>query len=168
VRGYAIGNLTKGKPNEDHPRQSRFSRVPRHGDVLPLERVVFVKFHKDGTRPGAGSIFVFGSNLSGIHGAGAARVALDHYGAKMGRGVGLQGQSFAIPTKDEDIQTMMLSSIALFVDYFLQYASEHLDVQFFVTRIGCGLAGYTDDQIAPLFRGAPSNCNFSEEWEKYL
>jgi hypothetical protein len=113
-------------------------------------------------------IFVFGSNLSGIHGAGAAAHALLAHGAVMGIGRGPTGHSYALPTKDEHIQTLPLSTIELYVKEFLTYARENPIMTFLVTRIGCGLAGYTNDQIAPMFRGAPSNCKFDPEWEPYL
>lgn len=126
------------------------------------------QFHKDGTLPQSGEIFVFGSNLAGVHGAGAAKAAYDQFGAVLGRGVGLQGRSFAIPTKDGHIETIPLDQIACFVDYFLSVARYCAGSRFFITRIGCGLAGYTDSYIAPMFKGAPNNCSFPEEWEKYL
>lgn len=91
-------------------------------------------------------IFVFGSNLQGYHGAGAARMALDKFGAIWGKGVGLQGQSYAIPTMDGGIET-----IKPYVDDFIEFARQHPEYQFLLTRIGCGIAGFTDEEIAPLF-----------------
>ncbi len=91
-------------------------------------------------------IFVFGSNLQGYHGAGAARMALDKFGAIWGKGVGLQGQSYAIPTMDGGIET-----IKPYVDDFIEFARQHPECQFLLTRIGCGIAGFTDEEIAPLF-----------------
>lgn len=111
-------------------------------------------------------IFVFGSNLAGIHGAGAALFARKHHGALQRVGVGLQGSSYAIPTKDEHIRTLPLERIKPYVDEFLRFAFEHAELKFNVTRIGCGLAGYKDQDIAPMFRGAPSNCVLPEGWEK--
>lgn len=99
-------------------------------------------------------IFVFGSNLAGIHGAGAARHAREHFGAIYGRGMGLQGHSYGIPTKDHRIQSLPLDSIQVHVENFLRFAQEHPEMVFQVTRIGCGLAGYKDQQIAPLFKEA--------------
>lgn len=124
-------------------------------------------FHKDGTLPQNGEIWVFGSNLAGIHGAGAARVARDQFGAPLGAGMGLMGNAYAIPTKNKQIETLSLEVINFFIDQFIQYTYQFRG-HYFVTRIGCGLAGYTDAQIAPLFREATVNCSFAEEWRPYL
>lgn len=94
-------------------------------------------------------IFVFGSNLAGYHAGGAARMAATHFGAIYGQGVGRQGQSYAIPTMQGDVET-----IRPYVDEFVAYASAHPELIFYVTRIGCGIAGFTDAEIAPLFREA--------------
>ena len=112
--------------------------------------------------------FVFGSNESGIHGAGAAKFAYEKHGARFGKSYGHHGDSFAIPTKDEYIETMPLKRIEQYVQGFLAYASGHRKLTFQVTRIGCGLAGYTDSQMASLFKGAPINCQFDEKWKQYL
>ncbi len=114
--------------------------------------------------PGPARIFVFGSNLAGIHGAGAARAALENYGAEWGKGQGEQGHSYAIPTKDKELVSLPLDTVWAFVKMFISYANTRPDLQFFVTRIGCGLAGFTDDQIAPFFREAPQNCELPEGW----
>lgn len=94
-------------------------------------------------------IFVFGSNLQGLHHGGAARVAHERFGAIMGQGVGLQGQSYAIPTMQGGVET-----IKPYVDDFIELAREWDQTTFLVTRIGCGIAGFTDEQIAPLFAEA--------------
>lgn len=113
-------------------------------------------------------VFVFGSNLGGYHGSGAARFALLHHGAVMGIGEGRAGNSYAIPTKEVGYQeSRPLEDIKKSVDEFIDYAKEHWDEEFLVTRVGCGLAGYQDYQIGPMFRGAPSNCELPEEWEGY-
>ena len=109
-------------------------------------------------------VFVFGSNLAGRHGAGAARQALMEYGAILFQGEGLQGRSYAIPTKDIRIQTMTLGAIRHHVDEFKEFAKSRPDLQFYVTPIGCGLAGYKREQIKPMFDGMPSNCRFAETW----
>jgi hypothetical protein len=109
-------------------------------------------------------IFVFGSNLAGIHGAGAALHAKQHYGAKLGVGVGRTGQSYAIPTKDMQIRTLPLSVIEYHVREFLEYAKERTDLDFKVTRIGCGLAGYKSEDIAPMFLNATPNCRLPGGW----
>ena len=124
-------------------------------------------FHTDNTLPTAeNAVFVFGSNLKGVHGAGAAKQAL-HYGAKSGYGTGRSGQSYAIPTKDRSIQTLSLSEIRIHISDFNQYAKANRGTEFFVTRVGCGLAGYDDYDIAPMF-AALKNCNFAEEWRLYV
>lgn len=109
-------------------------------------------------------IFVFGSNLAGRHGKGAALYARQHYGAEYGVGVGRTGNSYAIPTKDKNIKTLPLDIIQQYVDDFLFYAHSRKDLEFLVTKIGCGLAGYTEEQIAPMFRHAPDNCQLPENW----
>jgi hypothetical protein len=103
-------------------------------------------------------IFVFGSNLAGRHGKGAALHARQHFGAVYGQGVGLQGRSYAIPTKDEQLRTLSLAAIGEHVEQFKAFAAGHPDMTFEVTPIGCGLAGYTPERIAPMFRDAPDNC----------
>ena len=104
-------------------------------------------------------IFVFGSNESGIHGAGAALLAQKKFGAKYGVGFGLQGQSFAIPSKDWGIETLPIDIIRFYVERFLSFTEAHPDLEFLVTKIGCGLAGYDIRDIAPLFfqNGEPPN-----------
>lgn len=96
-----------------------------------------------------GEVFVFGSNLAGMHGGGAARVAMQCFGAVWGQGVGLQGQSYAIPTMQGGVET-----IEPYVDEFIAFARAHGEMLFYVTRIGCGIAGFQDREIAPLFAGA--------------
>ena len=91
-------------------------------------------------------IFVFGSNLDGMHAGGAARAAMEYFGAVMGQGVGLQGQSYAIPTMQGGVET-----IRPYVDEFIRFADSHPEYTFLVTRIGCGIAGFRDEEIAPLF-----------------
>lgn len=103
-------------------------------------------------------IFVFGSNLAGAHGAGAALEAAQNFGAEYGVGVGATGRAYAIPTKDENIRTMALGDIKPYVDAFLEYARQNPSKEFFVTAIGCGLAGYEPTDIAPMFAGYPMNC----------
>jgi hypothetical protein len=102
-------------------------------------------------------IFVFGSNLAGRHGAGSALEAVINHGAIYGKPYGPQGNSFAIPTKDAKLQTLSLERIEPFVQGFLYYANRHSELTFKVVAIGCGLAGYKPEQIAPMFDSAPSN-----------
>ena len=94
----------------------------------------------------ADEVFVFGSNLAGMHGGGAAYIAFRQFGAVMGCGVGLRGQSYAIPTMQGGVET-----IKPFVDDFIAFARDHPELFFYVTRIGCGIAGFRDKEIAPLF-----------------
>ncbi|MBQ7156338.1 MAG: NUDIX domain-containing protein [Bacteroidaceae bacterium] len=94
-------------------------------------------------------VFVFGSNLKGMHGGGAARIAYEKFGAIMGQGVGLQGQSYGIPTMHGGV-----NEIKPYVDEFIDFAREHKELTFLVTRIGCGIAGFRDEEIAPLFAEA--------------
>lgn len=101
-------------------------------------------------------IFIFGSNLAGMHGGGAARIALMKFGAVMGNGVGIQGQSYAIPTMQGGIET-----ISPYVDDFIEYAKAHPQQQFLVTPIGCGIAGFVPEEIAPLFAKAMEVKNIS-------
>jgi len=103
-------------------------------------------------------IFVFGSNEAGIHGAGAAKQALK-FGAKMGAGIGANGNTYAIPTKNKNIETLPLSKIKEYVDDFIKHAENYPSHKFLVTQIGCGLAGYTPEDIAPLFRKAMTKEN---------
>ena len=94
-------------------------------------------------------IFVFGSNLAGMHGGGAAWIAYERFGAIMGQGVGLQGQSYAIPTMQGGVET-----IKTYVDEFIEFAHQHQEYKFLVTKIGCGIAGFRNEEIAPLFKNA--------------
>ena len=98
---------------------------------------------------GAKDIFVFGSNLDGFHDGGAAQKAYRDFGAVWGQGVGLQGNSYAIPTMQGGVET-----IKPYVDDFIKFAKEHPELTFYVTRIGCGIAGLKDEEIAPLFKEA--------------
>lgn len=114
-------------------------------------------------------IFVFGSNLTGLHGAGAAREAVINHGAIMWLPTGLQGNSYAIPTKDKDVMnTLPLSTINIYVLGFINFAKKHPKLKFKVTQIGCGLAGLKAKDIAPMFIDAPDNCYFDTAWTEYL
>lgn len=109
-------------------------------------------------------VFVFGSNLAGRHGKGAAKYAVENYGARLGQGSGRQGRSYAIPTKDWSLKTLPLEDIKLSCETFLIYARMRYWDTFLLTPIGCGLAGYTREQIRPFFEGAPENVVFLKEW----
>lgn len=110
-------------------------------------------------------IFVFGSNLDGAHGGGAARIAYNRFGAIWGQGVGLQGQCYAIPTMQGGVET-----IKPYVDEFIKFARQHQEYKFLVTRIGCGIAGFKDEDIAPLFKDAleVDNIILPHEFVKHL
>lgn len=101
-----------------------------------------------------GQIFVFGSNEAGVHGAYAAKLAKNKFGAIWGKGEGLQGKCYAIPTKDKHIATLPLNDIKENVNWFIGFASEHRNLTFLVTAIGCGAAGYEPKDIAPMFKNA--------------
>ena len=117
------------------------------------------------TSLGEDEVFVFGSNLAGCHCGGAARVARERFGAIMGQGVGMQGQSYAIPTMQGGVET-----IKPYVDDFIALAREWDQTTFYVTRIGCGIAGFKDEEIAPLFAEALSlyNVRLPESFVKIL
>lgn len=100
---------------------------------------------------GRNDIFVFGSNLDGFHAGGAARLALDRFGAVWGQGEGLQGNTYAIPTMQGGIET-----IQPYVDRFIEFAKGHPNLTLYVTKIGCGIAGFKPPEIAPLFKNALS------------
>lgn len=112
-------------------------------------------------------IFVFGSNLRGVHGAGAAHFAFKQRGAVWGVGWGLQGQSFAVPTKDREIVTLRMHRIQHFILHFIDQAKV-IPEQFQITCLGCGLAGLQHGDIAPMFVNAPDNCYFDTLWQPWL
>ena len=112
-------------------------------------------------------IFVFGSNLAGRHGKGAALHARNHFNAEYGVGVGRTGCSYAIPTKGRALNVLPLSEIEPYIKDFIVYANLHSDLTFEVTSVGCGLAGYSTEDMAPMFKECPSNCNLPEDWENF-
>lgn len=127
-----------------------------------------VRFHADNTIPNSGWIWVFGSNLAGRHGKGAAKIARTNFRAEYGCGQGPTGYAYAIPTKDARLAILPLSHIRKSVQDFIAYAKASPKKRFFVTRVGCGLAGYRDDEIAPFFQNVPTNCSMPAEWEQYI
>lgn len=110
------------------------------------------------------NIFVFGSNLAGRHGAGAAKFALQHHGAIYGQGWGLQGNSFAIPTKGYHLEVLSLDKIEKACSEFMYYAEYNPQFIFDLTPIGCGLAGYRQEEIKPFFEDKPHNVHYTKEW----
>lgn len=113
-------------------------------------------------------IFVFGSNRAGIHGAGAAKYAFKFLDAVWGMGEGLTQQTYALPTKGYKIECITLAEVKRAVDTFISIAKAHPDKDFRVTRVGCGLGGHNDQDVAPLFKDAPTNCKFDSVWEEFL
>lgn len=111
-----------------------------------------------------GYIFVFGSNLKGIHGAGSAKSARLQYGAELGVGIGPTGQCYAIPTCSEPGRPLNIGHIGHHINNFRDYAAEHPELTFWVTRVGCGYAGFADSDISPLFDGCGDNVMLPEAW----
>lgn len=126
-------------------------------------------YHPEGERPPRlpALVFVFGSNLEGRHGRGAALIAREEFQAERGVGKGRTNMAYAIPVKSEH-QTLSLEAIGQNVREFLAYADANPSLTFYVVRVGCGQAGYADAQVAPLFAGAGTNCIFSEKWKPWL
>jgi hypothetical protein len=112
--------------------------------------------------------FVFGSNEAGYHGAGSALEALLHHGAKNGIGEGPSGSSYAIPTKDSNLKTLSKIEIFKYVRAFIKFAKEHPKDEFEIVKIGCGLAGYNDADIAPMFFSLPQNCIVHSDWYRLI
>jgi hypothetical protein len=127
-----------------------------------------MKTHNDGDTAPSGSIFVFGSNLAGRHGAGAAKHAAQKFGAVYGVGNGMTGNSYAIPTKGRKLEVLSLRDIEGYAIHFVYHTTQHPEAKFYLTRVGCGLAGYQDHQIAPMFLGVGDNVDVPVSWAKYL
>ncbi|PVZ20681.1 MULTISPECIES: hypothetical protein [unclassified Pseudomonas] len=108
-------------------------------------------------------IFVFGSNEQGIHGKGAALCAVKKWGATKGVGVGIQGRAYAIPTKSTPRRTLPLEQVSAYVADFIEYARSHSNNRFLLSKIGCGLAGFSEQEISPLLRDAPPNVFLIDE-----
>lgn len=133
-------------------------------------------FHKDGTLPPDDSwVFVFGSNEGGYHGAGSAKVANEVYKRPIGSGFGfLQnsgGMTFAIPTKDMEIKTLPIVDIEHNIAQFGSFVQRNPNMKFFITRVGCGLAGFSDERIAPVFASfidGLKNISIPDKWEQYF
>ncbi len=114
------------------------------------------------------TIFVFGSNMAGTHQGGAAKTALLHFGATKGVGRGWAGQSFAIPTMNEHLQQMPLSQIQHYIDDFKIYTKNHPKMKYFITSVGCGVAGYKVEEIAPMFKGVSRNVIFPVSFRPFV
>lgn len=112
-------------------------------------------------------IFVYGSNLKGIHGAGSAKTALMHFGAQLGISQGKRGQSYGLATCAVPGEGLSLTEIKENVERFRQYVEKNEHLYFYVTRVGCGYAGHQDKDIAPMFQGF-TRCYFPDVWKQYL
>ena len=122
------------------------------------------KVYPNNCKPTLDQIFVFGSNKKGAHGKGAAMDAAQQYGAVYGQGAGIQGRSYGIITKDEDLNAVSFTEVKRHIATFVDFANSKPHLQFFITRVGCGLAGFKHKDIAPLFRGIGSNCSVHMDW----
>ena len=111
-----------------------------------------------------GEIFVFGSNRAGIHGGGAARLAREKFSAQHGVGEGLTGQCYAFPTLNENFEKVSRAALEASRDSFFETARRHPELTFLLTKVGCGIAGFAEDEIRPLFRDAPANVILPEDW----
>jgi len=128
--------------------------------------IIFMKYTPDNiTELAENEIFVFGSNRSGIHGAGAARTAYNKFGAVYGVGEGLTGRSYALPTKGYNVSDMTLDEIRPHVDTFLNFAKDNPDKIFLVTQVGCGLAGHDPKNIGPMFKNRTGNVLIPKEFD---
>lgn len=114
------------------------------------------------------TVFVFGSNLAGTHAGGAAKTALLHFGAIKGVGRGWSGQSYAIPTMNEHLQQMPLSQIQHYIEDFKIYTKNHPKIKYFITSLGCGVAGYKVEEIAPMFKGISKNVIFPASFRPFV
>lgn len=114
------------------------------------------------------TVFVFGSNMAGTHQGGAAKTAHLHFGAMKGVGRGWSGQSFAIPTMNEHLQQMPLSQIQHYIDDFKIYTKNHPKLKYFITSVGCGVAGYKVEEIAPMFKGISRNVIFPQSFRPFV
>lgn len=116
--------------------------------------------------PGDPRVFVFGSNLLGLHGGGAARYAYDKLGAKWGKGEGLMGNCYALPTCYRPGEPVTLLELAVYIDNFINFARVYPELQFFVSKVGCGLAGIDENIVAEIFHDldAPDNCDLPPSW----
>lgn len=179
----ALGLYPKSYRQRNAAGEEVHSTAKRLGEQLLEQAAKLVRprgrrYHVDGTLPEKGEVFVFGSNLAGRHGKGAALVARERFGATPGTGRGRMGQSYGIPTKRNGpvdsstgrptLVTRTLDEVKADILDFVAYATHNQQEEFFVTRVGCQLAGFEDRQIAILFADAPDNCSFPEPWEPYL
>lgn len=164
---------------------SDINALQREYDALPypdmMRDFTFVRksyiangylFHSDMAPVARNEVFVFGSNLKGRHGKGAALAAVKDFGAIYGTGKGFAGRSYALPTRDANplgvkeanVQSLTFDQVKESVSDFIEFANMNLAMRFYVTRVGCELAGFSDDEIGQLFVGAPTNCSLPVQW----
>lgn len=149
VHGCNISEYHPAETMDDKQWALRYIYVGNMDEFLQSEKWNGVYTPERISMLNRSEVFVFGSNLAGTHGGGAARIAYERFGAVWGQGIGMQGQSYAIPTMQGGVDT-----IKSYVDEFINFARQHRELTFLVTRIGCGIAGFRDDEIAPLFKDA--------------
>ena len=126
------------------------------------------RFHEDGTIPTGAWVFVFGSNLAGRHGKGAAKIARNNFHAQYGVGEGATGGAYAIPTKGRHLEPLPVDAIAASVERFLEYARANAHLDFFVTAVGTGLAKIEPDVMGAMFAQAPGNCSLPTQWRSLV
>ena len=143
--------------------------ISDEGDVgMPMGELLFATpldpLHKH--EPDDDRVFVFGSNLLGIHGAGAAHYARCELGAELGIGEGPTGRTYALPTCYQPGEPITYQELAVYVDNFLTYARQHPEQRFFVSKVGCGIAGFDEDVVSMVFRclDVPANCDMPPGW----
>ena len=157
---YAYTSHTHTYPHTSHTHKLTHTHKPREKEITVMsEPSPTIR------------VFVFGSDTAGRHGAGAAAHAHYKYGAIYGIGEGFSGgerlRTYALPTLDENLRQRSIAAIQESVERFLGFCRNAPQTIFHVTRVGCGLAGFTDDQIAPLFINAPPNCEFDPLWKRF-
>lgn len=113
-------------------------------------------------------IFVYASNEAGIHSAGSAFTARAEYGASWGKGNGLSGKSYGIPTRDKYLHVLPLPTIESYIQQFIQFATDNPQMKFCITPIGTGISGFTCAEIAPMFKDLPPNCRVPQHWREYV
>ena len=151
----AVRVMVDSDPLEDSSLRKEF-------DVSIISKM---KQHKH--TPADPRIFVFGSNLAGIHGAGAAKYAMLELSARPREGIGMTGHCYALPTCRMPGEPLPLDIIEKFINDFIEFALSNPSIRFFVSAVGCGIAGFSEEQIAPYFANAPNNCDLPPNWREW-
>ena len=125
-------------------------------------------FHNEGRIAQSGWVWVFGSNVTGIHAAGEARMAKNNFGAVYGVSEGRMRDSYAIPVKSKNLQSLPIPTLQDNVARFFEHVKSCPRERFYITKVGCGTGEYKDELVAPLFMDAPPNCSFSADWKHHL